>query len=506
MECALASCANQAFEEIACENCFLPKYCSAECKELNAESHRDVCRPTLLALKDFITVKDSHKVLGTGTYGEVQLVQNTGSKTFYALKIIRKSLAATMIPLKVLFREIAVHKSLNHPNIVRLIDHLEDRVKIYLVLEYMEKGSLFDLIRKKIKLSESEAFTIFIQVCTGLNYLHQNSLIHRDLKAENLLISQDDVIKICDFGWSAQSGETRVTFCGTLDYMAPEMLKNQPHTNKVDIWALGILFYEMLHGTSPFRAKNPREMARLIAEKKYVLGSHVSANAKDLIRRVLQEDPEARPNIIEILKSPWVGEYSASTLKQGWKVVHPSLGEGQIHEITGAVCTVNFSTSTEELIESEIIRLCTVQNHYNEIISEAHTMTKIKSEIDPAKANAKISPLYKKLGINSNTLSVPLIKPAIKTSSNRNSREVSPIIKGVTFEPAQKRTTAKIPKGRKVVEEVKRSQQLPLRKAIQHDFIGINLSPEVTPIVMEKRGGTPKSRFLQKWSAGIRPE
>ena len=509
MECSLSSCKNPATEDQTCENCYLPKYCSSACRALDAESHVASCRPHLFTLKDFVTVKDSQKILGTGTYGEVQLVQRIGSKTLYALKIIKKSLAASVVPLKVLFREIAVHKTLNHPNIVRLLDHLEDRAKLYLVLEYVEKGSLFDLIRKKIKLSEQEACDIFTQICTGLNYLHKNNLLHRDLKAENLLISQNNIVKICDFGWSAQSGETRQTFCGTLDYMSPEMLRSQPHTYKVDIWALGILLYEMLHGSSPFRAPNPKSMLRLISENRYSVGNHVSVSARELIARILQEDPEARPSINDILKSQWVQQRSQAKIMQDWRIVRTDGSEGIVREVQGLVCTVDFSGIEEELIESEIYRLYTIQNQVGEIISDPFIAVKIETHIDPEKGNSKISPMYKKLGIDSgNQLSVPYIKPAIKTSSARNSRNNSPGVRfdpTVTFEP-QKKGPPGLPKSPKAIEEVKRSQQLPPRRVIKHDFEGINLSPEPLPLPVENRAGTPKSsRFLQKWNAGIRP-
>lgn len=113
--------------------------------------------------------------------------------------MIRKTLVSNTIPLKVLMREIMIHKTLVHPNIVRLIDHFEDLAKLYLLLEYVEEMSLFDLIRKNIKLSEKEACDILVQVCAGLNYLHQNNIIHRDLKPENLLVSSNGCVKICNF-------------------------------------------------------------------------------------------------------------------------------------------------------------------------------------------------------------------------------------------------------------------------------------------------------------------
>ena len=220
MDCNNETCTNLSQNEITCVACRIPKYCSETCKQSDFDQHSHWCKPRLYSLKDFIPAKASNsiKVLNIGTNGEVQLVQHISSKKVYTLKVIRKTLVSNTIPLKVLMREIMIHKTLVHPNIVRLIDHFEDLAKLYLLLEYVEEMSLFDLIRKNIKLSEKEACDILVQVCTGLNYLHQNNIIHRDLKPENLLVSSNGCVKICNFAWSAQGNEKRVTFCGTLDY------------------------------------------------------------------------------------------------------------------------------------------------------------------------------------------------------------------------------------------------------------------------------------------------
>ena len=152
-------------------------------------------------------------------------------------------------------REVEIHKTLKHENIIRLFTSLEDENYIYLVLEYAAKGNLFYLIRKKKNLNEDEAFYFFIQACAGIYFLHKNGFIHRDIKPENLLIDHENMLKICDFGWCVQANnsEQRNTFCGTLEYMAPEMLQNTPHNHTLDVWCLGILLYELVHGQAPFQ-------------------------------------------------------------------------------------------------------------------------------------------------------------------------------------------------------------------------------------------------------------
>jgi serine/threonine protein kinase len=151
-------------------------------------------------------------------------------------------------------REVELHKRLKHDNIVKLYTSFEDEQYVYLVLEYADKGNLFFYIRKR-SLKEAEAYHYFRQTCAGIKYLHDNGLIHRDIKPENLLLSGEDVhtLKICDFGWCAEQGdEGRSTFCGTLEYMAPEMLSNAPHDKSLDLWSLGILLYELVHKKAPF--------------------------------------------------------------------------------------------------------------------------------------------------------------------------------------------------------------------------------------------------------------
>lgn len=497
MECIYLPCKNLASESFTCETCFIPKYCSSACKSHDAESHAYSCRPHLYSLKDFIPVADSPKTLGSGAYGEVQLVQKKGSRQLFAQKTYKKNVVASVMPLKILFREISVHQTLIHPNIVRLFDHMEDRAKIYLILEYAEKGSLFDMIRKKIKLSEKDAWPIFTQTCVGLNYLHSKNLLHRDLKPENLLISQNGSVKIGDFGWSARGTEQRVTFCGTLDYMSPEMLKNLPQTTKVDIWALGVLLYEILHGTPPFRAKNPRELIRLIQERKFILGNHVSGNAKSLISEILQEDPEQRPTIKEILKHHWVQRLTDNKVRVGWKVENQEFGQGVIESVTGLIVGVRFDEKVEEIVENDLVREFLVTDEGGKVVfkGEKKELGEVEEENGEGQGN---NPLFKNLGIGSK--SQKTIKPAIR--SGRGSRNPSP---GVRFDvdvevqpklsPKQLESPLADFAKRSPREESKKG--LPPRRQLKHDFEGINLSPaEKLP---PKRVGTPKSRFLQNF-------
>lgn len=183
------------------------------------------------------------------------------------MKVMNKKFLQQYSSTQNLLREIKIQKKLNYPHIVRLHHYFEDGENVYLILEYCSNGSLFHLLRDKRKFSETDSFIYFFQTALGINYLHSKDIIHRDLKPENLLVDDKGNVKVCDFGWSAEMDtNTRITFCGTVDYMvvlyltqAPEMLKNKPYDKSLDIWCLGILLYELLHGYPPFKGKTDTE-------------------------------------------------------------------------------------------------------------------------------------------------------------------------------------------------------------------------------------------------------
>lgn len=361
MNCHYKLCQNLAVDSKICPNCCRYMYCSTECLQLDREAHRSYCIPSLFILKDLVPIKNTGKsMLGRGAYGEVQLVQHAKSKSLYALKTINKS-SMYQTPIEVILREISVHKSLIHPNIVRLYGHIEDKNKIYLILEYVEKGSLYKILQKKDVLKESEACEYFKQACIGVRYLHSCNIIHRDIKSENLLVSKDCVVKLCDFGWCAIGIQPRSTYCGTVDYMAPEMSQSEFYDNKVDIWALGILLYELLHGRPPFVCFNGISNLKEVNSENLIIKNELSDSAAGLIRRILNVNPDLRPNVLEILKSPWFSENIACKLRVGNVLKHPELGEGTVINTEGNVCCIEFSKSNLEMPDTEALRICEVK-------------------------------------------------------------------------------------------------------------------------------------------------
>lgn len=209
-----------------------------------------------------------------------------------------------------MIQEAVQHSALNHPNIIKLYDYFIQENKISLVLEYAQHGNLFKLMRKQ-RQNEQQIHKYFTQTANALMYIHTQKLIHRDLKPENLLLDSNFNIKVCDFGWSGlkQSGQSRFTFCGTLDYMSPEVIRGDNQSYEVDIWALGILLYELFHDVAPFKGNTHTELLNNIVEKKPKISPMVPKEAKDLILRLLAIEPSKRINLQEIKTHPFVLKY-----------------------------------------------------------------------------------------------------------------------------------------------------------------------------------------------------
>ena len=275
-------------------------------------------------IKNFIFNKDID-ILGTGSLGKVYLTYNKIDNKKYALKqIIKKTLEENGININIIYREISTHLKLSHENIVKLYSYYEDKENIYIILEPVTNGTLFHKIRNENYLSESQAFHYFIQLVSAINFLHINGFIHRDIKPENILLDEKDNIKLCDFGWciNVEKYEKRTTFCGTFEYMAPEIVKDESYNSEIDIWALGILLYEMLHGYSPFRTKNPQKtkigeeykpIFMNILKMEYTIDkeNELSPECVDMIKKLLENNSKKRMTANDIFNHPWVKKFEA---------------------------------------------------------------------------------------------------------------------------------------------------------------------------------------------------
>ncbi|CAK9440044.1 uncharacterized protein LODBEIA_P41440 [Lodderomyces beijingensis] len=224
-------------------------------------------------------------------------------------------------------REIEIQSVLSHANITRLYSWFHDEINVYLVLEYGEGGELYNHLQRCKRFTGLQASYYIYQIALALQYLHRRHIVHRDLKPENIMRCENDVVKLCDFGWSvytkrkissssstttngaASYSSRRLTFCGTIDYLPPEMIERKPHDHHVDIWALGVLCYEFLVGKPPFEEVDKNATYKRIAavDLKFPLHhKHVEPDARDLIARLLRKKPEDRLSLGLVLKHPWI--------------------------------------------------------------------------------------------------------------------------------------------------------------------------------------------------------
>ncbi|CDP17794.1 unnamed protein product [Coffea canephora] len=258
------------------------------------------------------------KPIGRGKFGRVYLAREVQSKYIVALKVIFKEQIGKHGLHRQLRREMEIQSSLHHPNILRLHGWFHDDLRVVLILEYAHGGELYRQLRKSGHFSEPQAAYYIASLTRALAYCHEKHVIHRDIKPENLLLDHEGHLKIADFGWSVQlkSESKRMTMCGTLDYLAPEMVDNQAHDYAVDNWTLGVLCYELLYGVPPFEAESQRDTFRRImkVDLSFPSTASVSAEAKNLISRLLVKDSTKRLSLKEILEHPWVVKNAENTV------------------------------------------------------------------------------------------------------------------------------------------------------------------------------------------------
>ena len=255
-------------------------------------------------LSDFTKIKD----LGCGTFGKVFLASHNITKVKYAIKCIDKNNKINIEGTPYFIREIEIMYKLHHPNCVKLYGHFEDNDNMYFIMEYVPKGNLYNLIlRDKSQLLNPQTIASLLKdIISAVYYLHNMNppIIHRDIKPENALLSEDNVVKLTDFGWSNylnSNGSQRMTFCGTPIYLAPEMILNKGHDEHVDIWCIGVLLFELLCGTPPFVGKNREELTKNIIKGNISWKNNLDNDAKDLISKILVIEPQKRIGLKEII-------------------------------------------------------------------------------------------------------------------------------------------------------------------------------------------------------------
>ncbi|KAL3076339.1 hypothetical protein niasHS_013610 [Heterodera schachtii] len=248
------------------------------------------------------------RTIGKGNYAVVKLARHRITKTEVAIKIVDKR-RLDSVNLAKIYREIDVLKKLRHPNIVRLYQVMETNNMLYLVTEYAPNGEIYDLISKQKKLSEEMAKQKFWQIISAVDYLHNLNIVHRDLKAENLLLDANLQIKLADFGFSnffSYDG-TLDTFCGSPPYAAPEVFEGKRYAGpEIDVWSLGVILYVMVCGVLPFEGLNLQLLRDRVLSGRIRIPYFMSSDCENLVRRMLTVDSRRRPTIEQIKHHRWM--------------------------------------------------------------------------------------------------------------------------------------------------------------------------------------------------------
>lgn len=247
------------------------------------------------------------ETLGKGTYGKVKKAKERSGRQV-AIKSIRKEKIKDEQDLVHIRREIEIMSTLCHPHIITIYEVFENKDKIVIVMEYASRGDLYDYICDKRNISEREARHFFRQIVSAVHYCHQNGIVHRDLKLENILLDGNGNVKIADFGLSNlyRGDEYLQTFCGSPLYASPEIVNGRPYRGpEVDTWSLGVLLYTMVHGTMPFDGHNHKTLVQQISTGNYRKPTNPS-DACGLIRWMLMVNPERRATIEEIAGHWWL--------------------------------------------------------------------------------------------------------------------------------------------------------------------------------------------------------
>ncbi|XP_022250689.1 serine/threonine-protein kinase SIK3-like isoform X2 [Limulus polyphemus] len=316
------------------------------------------------------------KTIGKGNFAVVRLATHVITKTKVAIKIIDKT-NLDEENLKKIFREIQIMKLLKHPYIIRLYQVMETEKMIYLVTEYASQGEIFDHLVANGRMTENYARKKFKQIIAAMSYCHQRFVVHRDLKAENLLLDSNMNIKIADFGFSNyyKPGRLLSTWCGSPPYAAPELFEGKEYDGpKADVWSLGVVLYVLVCGALPFYGSTLQSLRTRVLSGKFRIPYFMSSECEQLIRRMLVVDPEKRLSVCHILQDKWilqggpdlefeemVDQYSRMSFNEEEKPVNeliiehmlqlPGITEEQIIQSVQAKCFDHYSAIYHLLLD-----------------------------------------------------------------------------------------------------------------------------------------------------------
>ena len=285
--------------------------------EANPNNFLPQCSAVLEGLEPEAKITDFEQIanLGTGGYGKVNLYRHKVTGAEYAIKLIDKTKFENKLQKELFAREVDMMYKIRHPNIVRLYTHFEDETNCYIALEYIKKGNLYSYTQSMPNKVLDAATTahFVVDLISSLYYLHNMNppIIHRDIKPENLLVGNNGQLKLTDFGGSnyLEGGNVRYTTCGTQIYHSPEMLLKKGYDTRVDIWAIGILIFELMVGRPPFKSDGQHSMEDNIVHLRINWPSTMNLLAKNLVSKLLKLEPDQRLTLKEILEHQFILNY-----------------------------------------------------------------------------------------------------------------------------------------------------------------------------------------------------
>ncbi|KAM7156343.1 MAP/microtubule affinity-regulating kinase 3 isoform 9-T9 [Molossus nigricans] len=357
-----------------------------------------------------------------------------------AIKIIDKT-QLNPTSLQKLFREVRIMKILNHPNIVKLFEVIETDKTLYLIMEYASGGEVFDYLVAHGRMKEKEARAKFRQIVSAVQYCHQKRIVHRDLKAENLLLDADMNIKIADFGFSNEFtvGSKLDTFCGSPPYAAPELFQGKKYDGpEVDVWSLGVILYTLVSGSLPFDGQNLKELRERVLRGKYRIPFYMSTDCENLLKRFLVLNPVKRGTLEQIMKDRWINAgHEEDELKP---FVEPELDIADQKRID---IMVGMGYSQEEIQES------LSKMKYDEITATYLLLGRKSSELDASdsssSSNLSLAKVRPSSDLNNSTGQSPHHKVQRSVSSSQKQRRYSdhagPAIPSVVAYPKRSQTS-----------------------------------------------------------------
>ncbi|KAL0534875.1 hypothetical protein IC582_029173 [Cucumis melo] len=263
------------------------------------------------------------RTLGEGNFAKVKFARNSETGENVAIKILDKEKVLKHKMISQIKREISTMKLIRHPNVIRMIEVMASKTKIYIVLEFVTGGELFDKIVSRGRMKEDETRKYFQQLINAVDYCHSRGVFHRDLKPENLLLDANGVLKVSDFGLSALPQQVREdgllhTTCGTPNYVAPEVINNKGYDGaKADLWSCGVILFVLMAGYLPFEDSNLVALYKKIHKADFTCPPWFSTNAKKLIKRILDPNPSTRITIPEVIENEWFRKgYKPPTFEQ----------------------------------------------------------------------------------------------------------------------------------------------------------------------------------------------